>query len=236
MNSSSIVRQYTLMFLTIFFFGCSTEVKTPRGHWHESFGGQTIHCYHITDTLVSLDKFTFGYSRKIENGDIFRSMVPNSSFDLLADKDVRENQFSILDTITWTKMPNDVETFLNDLSLGLLVKVEPPELLDSQFDLPLDSLDGQIFIGQLKNRQTSDSEFYIQLNEVKATLNDLLAYLEGHSDNSKKIIVLHADKDTPDKLMADIIDEVLKTGYRMENIYRTALKKEDRTMGLVRCM
>ncbi|MCU0420672.1 MAG: hypothetical protein MUC38_13545 [Cyclobacteriaceae bacterium] len=143
--------------------------------------------------------------------------------------------------MTWTKMSNDVETFLNDVSLGLLVKVEPPELLDSQFDLPYDTFATRtypvkIYIGQLKDRQASDSEFYIELNEVKATVNDILGYLVGHSDNSKKTIALHADKDTPDQLIQDVIKEILKTGYLKENIYRTMIKKEDQIMGLVRCM
>ena len=215
---------------------CSTKAEGPRGHWHESFGGQTIHCYHISDTLVSLDKFTFGYSREVENVDIFQSMVPNSGFDLLADKDVRENQFTILDTITWTQIPNNLETFLTDLSLGLLVKVEPPELLNSEFELPYDTFATRIFIGQLKNGQTDGEEFSIQLNEVKATANDLFRFLVSETDNSNKIVILHSDKNTPDQLMTDVINEILKTGYSRENIYRTAIKKKNMTMGLVRCM
>lgn len=235
------MRLFGLILLIITLSECSTKTKGPRGHWHESFNGQTIHCYHITDTLVSIDKFTFGYSKKVENGDIFQPLVSYSTFDLLADYDVSENQFTILDTVTWTKMSNDVETFLNDVSLGLLVKVEPPELLDSQFDLPYDTFATRtypvkIYIGQLKDRQASDSEFYIELNEVKATVNDILGYLVGHSDNSKKTIALHADKDTPDQLIQDVIKEILKTGYLKENIYRTMIKKEDQIMGLVRCM
>jgi hypothetical protein len=232
------LRLLGLILVTISLSGCSTKTKKPFGHWHESFSGQTIHCYHITDTLVSIDKFTFGYSKKVENGDIFQPLVSYSTFDLLADYDVSENQFTILDTVTWTKMPNDVETFLNDISLGLLVKVEPPELLDSQFDLAYDTFNtriyaSKIFIGQLKNRQPSETEFYIELNEVKATVNDLLVYLVGHSDNSKKIIALHADKGTPAQLIQDVTKEILKAGYFKGNIYRTMIKKEDQTMGLV---
>jgi hypothetical protein len=163
-------------------------------------------------------------------------MVPNSGFDLLADKDVRENQFTILDTITWTQIPNNLETFLTDLSLGLLVKVEPPELLNSEFELPYDTFATRIFIGQLKNGQTDGEEFSIQLNEVKATANDLFRFLVSETDNSNKIVILHSDKNTPDQLMTDVINEILKTGYSRENIYRTAIKKKNMTMGLVRCM
>ena len=230
-----MVRLLGLILLIITLIECSTKTQELRGHWHESFNGQTIHCYHITDTLVSLDEFTFGYSKRVENGDIFQSMVPNSSFDQLAEKDVQENHFTIWDTITWTKMPNDMETFLDDISLGLLVRVEPPELLDSQFELPHDTLSFRIYIGQRKSRETQDNEYYIELDEEISSLDKVFNFM-CCPNNNVQIAVLHADKDTPDKLMKDVINEILKVGFPKENIYRTVIKKESQAMGLVRCM
>ncbi len=98
------------------------------GHWHEILNGDTIHCYFISDTIVSVDQFTFGYSRKVVNEEIYELMVERSTFELLKDYKIKGDRIAIGDSVLWVKMQNDINTFLSDLAIGLLVNVEPPEL------------------------------------------------------------------------------------------------------------
>lgn len=219
--------------LILFLIGCSNKTGKLLGHWHELVNEETIHCYHISDTLVSVDQFTYGYSRRIFNGEIFQPMVANSSFELLRDKVIEGNYIEIADTVTWTRAPDNIETFINDLSLGLLVNVEPPELAQDKFELTYNTLATVIFIGQLKSTQSEDSEFYIQLNDLKSTVDDVRGFLISHLDNSDKIIILHADKNTPGQLMQDVTIEILKAGFIKQNIYQTVINKTELTMGLV---
>jgi hypothetical protein len=209
------------------------------GHWHEIKDEETIHCYEISDTLVSVDKITFGYSNKVNDNDIYQTMVENSSFELLKTREVKNDQIVIGDSILWIKAKNDSEAFISDLSVGLLLQVRSPELVESGFELPYNTLGTKIYVGQLKDKphdRILGNQYYIQINDVIASINDLENFFNNHhGGNETQIAIIHADKNTPKGLLNAIINRITITGYLSKNIYRTVIDSEKKKMGLVRC-
>jgi hypothetical protein len=211
----------------------------PMGHWHEILNGETVHCYEISDSLITVDKFTFGYTRDVTDNDIYQPIVTNSSFELLKDYKTNNNQVTIGDSILWINVKNDTETFNSDLAVGLLLRVLPPEIDESEYELPYDTLATRIYIGQLKDQlhdRLLANQYYIQLNDVIASFNDLDDFFTSyHGGNEKRIAVVHADRKTPKGLLKGVMEKIVSTGYLNSNIYRTVIDSNKKTMGLVRC-
>lgn len=223
----------------MYLFSCSNVANRPFGHWHEVLDGDTIHCYNISDSLVSVDRFTFGISKKVTNKDVYEPIVSGSSFELLKNYTDSNGTISIGDSISWIRMPNDVETFLMDLSRGLLVKIEPPEMSGAEYDLPFDTPGTIVYIGQLREQgldEPTNGQFQIQINDVIASTADIFGFFNSnHGGNENRIAIIHSDKNTPIDLMKSVTEEMLNTGFVPRNIYRTEISKQEMTMGLVRC-
>ncbi len=209
------------------------------GHWHEIKYGETIHCYQISDSIVSVDKFTFGYSRKVVDNDIYQSKMTNSTYNLLHNYPNNTDRIDIGDSILWLKMPNNNETFKTDLAVGLLLRVHPPESLENVNVYRDDSKAAKIYIGQLKDSphdRLLSNQYNIQLNDSIASANDIEKFLHSHYNHTKdRMVIIHADRHTSNGLMNAVIEKINRAGYSYQNIYRTVIDSDQYKMGLVRC-
>lgn len=234
--------KYSITFLLIIISACSPHKEKVLGHWHEVLNGHTVHCYNISDTLVSVDEFTHGYSRQITNGNVFEPLITESTFEYLKGETSINDQINIGDSVKWIKVANS-GFFIEDMSIGLLVSIEPPELNQLNYDLNYKLLNDsiietRIFIGQQKSgidTIKTSKQFKIQLNDVIADVSDIDYFVPSHLPNDQnKIIMIHADKNTPLDLFDWVVNEIIKAGYSPSQIFRTAIEKDKKTIGLVR--
>ncbi|MEQ8574708.1 MAG: hypothetical protein RIB63_11630 [Fulvivirga sp.] len=215
---------------------CEKPQYTITGHWHEVLNGKVLHCYHLTDSTFAVDELTVGYKNPYEYINNRRALYSEANFEYSVDYQVLENRIIFNDSIEWFRVKNDLDEFIADLSIGLKVSIEPPELIDREFDFPY-KIDNAtyLYIGRLKNSLTATGEdFEIQMNDVISPINDVAVYVScGHCNMNEKIAVLNADKDVPEPLIQSIVDEVLRGGILRHNIYTTAIDKNEMSMGLV---
>ena len=222
----------------IFLLSCSAKHDKIRGHWHEIINGETAHCYHITDTLVSVDKYTFGFSRKVEQEQVYAPIIANSSFGSLADVKWSGGEIIFGDSIRWVPVSNDLSTFIDDLSLGLMVKVVPPEIKGTVSYLIYGEVrkaqSRTIYVGRLKEDGLNNDGYYIQINDDLVSPIEIVYALAKHSGNYDKTkVIIHADRGAPDDIIEGIVKNTIWLGYSPQNIFRTALNKRAMTLELI---
>jgi hypothetical protein len=193
------------------------------------------HCYKITKKTYSIDALSVGYIKEHYriNGQI--ALWSQGTMDYNTDYKIAGDKIQLNDSIFWLRA-ND-EEFINDLSLGLLVRLEPKEIGDGKFDLPYDSIFGpHIFIGHPKENHATTptyNGYAIELGSGISTLDDIMMYVAGH-EQPWRVVIVDADKDTPDKLLKRVLNEIYKANYAKSDVYLTAIDKESMTIGLVR--
>ncbi|MEM8568831.1 MAG: hypothetical protein AAGF85_20400 [Bacteroidota bacterium] len=223
----------TVSLLSVVLYACHNQ-KTINGHWHEIYKGEVTHCYRITDSTYSIDQISLGFMSPIEiinsKKALYSMLVSEYTVEYLLDQDVI--QFN--DSISWKRAEDNHETFLNDLSLGLLVQITPVELLEEQFDLSYEHSNVIIFIGKSKS-DLAKTAVNIQLNDVISTIDTLPDFLDnGHDENTNQIMVINADRSTPDSLITLVAQHVLNSGYSKSNIYQTAISPWAQEIGLIK--
>lgn len=220
---------------TLILNSCQTRHHSINGHWHEFINNEFTHCYKITDRTYSVEELSVGYKKEHNkiNGQI--ALWSQGTMDYSTDYKVAADEIQLNDSVFWVRA--NEEEFINDLSLGLLVRLEPKEIGADKFDLPYDSIFGpHIFIGHSKEEKSTnptDNDYLIELGTGISTVNEISLYVVGHEQKWKTVIV-NADKDTPDNILEDVLNEIYKAGYDKNDVYLTAIDKENRTIGLVR--
>ncbi len=235
LNQLKLVSVIILIFITLL-SSCENPKHPLTGHWHEVLNGKVVHCYHLTDSTFAVDELSVGYKNPYEYINNRRALYSEATFEYSIDYQVLENRIIFNDSIEWVRVKNDLDAFMADLSIGLKVSIEPPELINREFDFPY-KIDNAtyLYIGRLKNSGTATGEnFEIQMNDVISPLNDVAVYVNcGHCNMNEKIVVLNANKYVPELLIQSVIDEILKGGILRQNIYTTAIDKNEMSMGLV---
>jgi hypothetical protein len=211
---------------------CKGHKKSINGHWHEYMKGNFVACYYLNDSVVSVNKYTVGYTTRTEyqNGTV---LLPVLTFPWTKDYKFEGDKIVVNDSIEWRRVPYNDSIFNQYLSAGLKIWVQPMELQRSKFDLEYDSGDVYIFIGRRKDRD--DGVLAIQLNDVLTDGSDLRPFLSArHGGNEKRILVINADKKVSENTLKMVYDEAQQAGFLPENIYLTAINRNQFKIGLVR--
>jgi len=230
------MRIIVTFYLFIYFTSCTEKKLSINGHWHESINGETIHCYKLTDSTYSVDELSIGFKKPHNIIDGKKAIFLRLSMDYSTNYKVGADNIQINDSIDWIRASDNEATFLNDLTLGLLVSLEPHELNQRNYDLPYNvDFAKFIIVGKLKSNQIDDKH-HIQINDKIVPLADIMLFLIPHHNGNleNSIVVINADKDSPKALLDSIKETSLKVGYLQKNIYKTAINKTKRTIGLVK--
>ena len=125
------------------------------------------------------------------------------------------------------------------LQTGLMVTIEPKGASEKDFDLPYDTIASYIYIGRLKEQFKSEVEapfshqgFYIQLNDVLVTPNDLVGFMPIHY-HPDHIIIVDADKDSPKALLDTVYSKIYEgAGVTNPLIYNSVIDEATGKLGL----
>ena len=236
-----------VLFLIFLLFACSVnKEKQLVGHWHEFEKGNPdcMSCHIITDSTYSLNAYTYGSGKPFKRGiDMTKTEIAiGGDYFFTSDFTFDKNQLIVNDSIYWIKQEDNLKTFIDDFSAGLLVNIYPFETNLTEFDYnksekPLETL---IYIGTLKKsaltlyKDYNTKQHYSQLNDMISSINDIRSFvIPACTLNSTKEdkILLHLDKDTPDELINQIEAEILNSGYKRNQMYYLTINPNKRVYG-----
>lgn len=86
-----------------------------------------------------------------------------------------------------------------------------------------------IYIGRKQQVKTDQDEFFIQLNNELATIDDIKAYVEkerqrmGDDDRARMVVSIKADKDVPMGMIADV-KKMLQKSFALKINYSATEK------------
>lgn len=86
-----------------------------------------------------------------------------------------------------------------------------------------------IYIGRKQQAKTDQDEFFIQLNNELATIDDIKAYVEkerqrmGDDDRARMVVSIKADKDVPMGIIADV-KKMLQNSFALKINYSATEK------------
>lgn len=233
---------YLILFLLT--VACNKH-KNINGHWHEYNKNKSnfLHCYKVTDSLIAIDNQSYGicYANekcdlKLESGKIitFSNKTPfNINYKKINTKII------LNDSIYWIKQTNNTKMFISDFSASLFVNVIPKET--KKFDLEISNIECQlvfIYIGipksdYLKNNPTIiKNKHYLQLNDKITNTKSIKDFLSCCNCNySNKLFLIHADKDTPKKILSELENEINRFSINRNQIYYLAMNSTKKTFG-----
>jgi hypothetical protein len=235
-----------IIFITIALISCQSKEEKLVGHWHEfkTNNSEYLNCYHITDSTIGINPLTnggYGYYKRgldLEKSEILS--LANENYEFASDYTIRGNTLKLNDSVFWIKQTDERKSFLSDFSANLLVNINPPESRSSEFDYMVNdkTIGSYIFIGKLKNnilsrfKQFNKDQYYIQLNDKIAQLEDIIPFLMCyHCDMSKQTILMNVDKKTPKELLNEIESEMLKMNISKNQIYYLTVNTTELTSG-----
>ena len=240
------MKNIVLFLIFLLFASCANKEKQLVGHWHEFEKGNPdfINCHKITDSTYFLNAYTYGSGEPFKRGIEMKKteIAIGGDYFFTSDFTFDKNQLIVNDSIYWIKQEDNLKTFIDDFSAGLLVNIHPFETNLTKFDYnksrkPLEIL---IYIGTIKksilnqSNAYSSKKHYIQLNDMISSINDIRSFvIPACTLNSTKEdkILLHLDKDTPVELINQIEAEILSSGYKRNQMYYLTINPNKRVYG-----
>ncbi|RKN81595.1 hypothetical protein [Ulvibacterium marinum] len=213
-----IVRHITLSF---FFLSCTQE-KFMIGHWHEYKNQKQDfeNCYIITDSTISINRFTYGGTFYLDSVDLEKVWSYSRYFDgMLPNHKLLSHSIEFENGIEWIKQPENLETFLKDFSAGYKIRIIPFEVTGEpieQIDFNSGRLSVILALGRLKSQYENQekgflrSNHYFQVNDkLTSDVNELIEYVYcTHCKLDQIDLYVNMDKDTPPK-HKKILDSVI---------------------------
>ncbi|WP_396637415.1 hypothetical protein [Maribacter sp. R77961] len=199
------------------FVSCNKE-ETLNGHWHEYLdNSQDLdNCYIITDTTISINKFTNGATFQLD------SAKPSQIWEYIQYPDsiiqshlIKGDKVIFQNNTKWIRQISDSETFLNDFSAGYKVNILPFESTienSDSIDFQNNKLSIILACGQIKSQYVDPSkgffknQFYFQINnKVTKEYGDLLEYINcTHCKLNNINLYVNMDRRTPIKLQKEL--------------------------------
>jgi hypothetical protein len=256
------MKLFCLIFLSVLFLGCKTDLESIQGHWHNITYSKTntYRTLDIEDSVVYMNKTDrsgfYSSSPILINGkDLLIKMGPYGAYYLRSEIHLKSDTLTLIeirDTLEenamvsyWIRANNDINDIAEDFSSNLLVNID---LSVDNKSIPFDSVGSKnkwciLNIGYPKFKSTKypNDSLIMNLNDAIANFSDLPMFLEAENENiwidpdfpeNDSLAVIINADSSTPKYYFDSIYYFLKQYHLVSTTHRTYVNEDFRGIGL----